>query len=53
VEGVIPGSDPFEDWLPFWIVDSGTERKLRITIVNHDLSQAGTFAITVKAEQFG
>ena len=52
VEGVIPGSDPFEDWLPFWVYDSGTERKLRIRIVNHDLSQAGTFAITVKAEQF-
>jgi len=53
VEGVIPGSDPFEDWLPFWVYDSGTERKLRIRVVNHDLSQAGTFAITVKAEQFG
>lgn len=52
VAGVIPGSDPFEDWLPFWVYDSGTERKLRIRIVNHDLSQAGTFAITVKAEQF-
>jgi len=52
VEGVIPGSDPFEDWLPFWVHDSGTERKLRIRIVNHDLSQAGTFAVTIKAEQF-
>jgi hypothetical protein len=52
VEGVIPGSDPFEDWLPFWVYDSGTERKLRVRVVNHDLSQAGTFAITVKAEQF-
>ena len=52
VEGVIPGSDPFEDWLPFWVHDSGTERKLRVRIINHDLSQAGTFAITVKAEQF-
>jgi hypothetical protein len=52
VEGVIPGSDPFEDWLPFWVYDSGTERKLRLRIVNHDLSQAGTFAITFKAEQF-
>jgi hypothetical protein len=52
VEGVIPGSDPFEDWLPFWVYDSGTERKLRLRIINHDLSQAGTFAITLKAEQF-
>jgi hypothetical protein len=23
-----------------------------VRVVNHDLSQAGTFAITVKAEQF-
>ena len=52
VEGVIPGSDPFEDWLPFWVHDSGTERKLRIRIVNRDLTQAGTYSITIKAEQF-
>jgi hypothetical protein len=52
VEGVIPGSDPFEDWLPFWVYDSGTERKLRLRIINHDSSQAGTFTISVMAEQF-
>uniref|UniRef100_A0A7C3V6R5 Uncharacterized protein n=1 Tax=Desulfobacca acetoxidans TaxID=60893 RepID=A0A7C3V6R5_9BACT len=52
VEGVIPGSDPFEDWLPFWVHDAEVERKIRARIVNHDLSQAGTFAITIKAEQF-
>ena len=52
VEGVIPGSDPFEDWLPFWVYDAGMERKLRVRIINHDLSQAGTFTISVQAEQF-
>ena len=51
-EGIIPGSIPFEDWLPFWVHDSGGERKLRLRIVNHDLSQAGTYAITFKSEQF-
>jgi hypothetical protein len=52
VEGVIPGSGPFEDWLPFWVHDAGAERKLRVRIVNHDASQAGTYSLTVKAEQF-
>ena len=51
-EGVIPGSTPFEDWLPFWVYDLGAERKLRVRIINHDVSQAGTYAITIKAEQF-
>ena len=51
-EGIIPGSIPFEDWLPFWVYDSGAERKLRVRIINHDVSQAGTYAITIKAEQF-
>jgi hypothetical protein len=51
-EGIIPGSIPFEDWLPFWVYDTGTERKLRMRVINHDVSQAGTYSITIKAEQF-
>ncbi len=51
VEGVISG-EPFEDWLPFWVYDAGIERKLRVRLVNHDATQAGTFSITITAEQF-
>jgi hypothetical protein len=51
-EGIVPASDPFEDWLPFWVYDAGGDRKLRVRIINKDAGQAGTYALTVKAEQF-
>ncbi|MBW1954010.1 MAG: hypothetical protein JRI66_13190 [Deltaproteobacteria bacterium] len=51
-EGIIPADGAFEDWLPFWVYDSGQERKIRARIVNHDPGQAGTYSLTLKAEQF-
>ncbi|MBW1953575.1 MAG: hypothetical protein JRI66_10910 [Deltaproteobacteria bacterium] len=51
-EGLIPADGAFEDWLPFWVYDSGQERKIRVRIVNHDPGQAGTYFLTLKAEQF-
>jgi len=50
VENIGPGT-PFEDWLPFWVYDAGRERKLRLRLVNHDASHAGTFSVTITAEQ--
>ncbi|RJR37192.1 MAG: hypothetical protein C4567_13135 [Deltaproteobacteria bacterium] len=51
VENIGPGT-PFEDWLPFWAYDAGREKKLRLRLINHDASHAGTFSLTVTAEQF-
>ncbi|MBM4286886.1 MAG: hypothetical protein FJ135_01840 [Deltaproteobacteria bacterium] len=51
-EGIVPGEDPFEDWLPFWVHDAGAQRQLRVRIINHDASHAGVFSLTIEAEQF-
>ncbi len=51
VENIVPGT-PFEDYLPFWVYDAASGRRLRVRIVNHDLAQTGTYGLTIKAEQF-
>lgn len=49
------GMDPtvdYEDWLPWWHSDDDLTRELHIRITNRDLTQQGTFAITVRCEMF-
>jgi hypothetical protein len=50
-EGIIP-TTPYEDWLPFWLKDADGTRELHLKIDNNDLSQQGTYKITLKTEMF-
>ncbi|RJR45461.1 MAG: hypothetical protein C4567_03135 [Deltaproteobacteria bacterium] len=50
-EGIDPAAD-FEDWLPFWLQDKDFSRELHARIINHDGVNAGTYEMTLAAEQF-
>jgi hypothetical protein len=51
-EDIDPSAD-FEDWLPWWYKDKDGTSELHVKITNNDGSHAGTFSITLEAEQFG
>ena len=38
--------------MPFWVQDDDNTRELHLKIVNHDASNQGVFAVTLKVEQF-
>jgi hypothetical protein len=42
----------YQDWMPFWVQDDDNTRELHLKIVNHDASNQGVFAVTLKVEQF-
>jgi hypothetical protein len=42
----------YQDWMPFWVQDYDNTRELHLKIVNHDASNQGVFAVTLKVEQF-
>jgi hypothetical protein len=46
-----PAAD-FVDWLPFWMQDKDGSQELHVRIVNLDLTQAGTFTVTIDVERF-
>ncbi len=48
----ISPTTPFIDRLPFWLRDDDGTRELHLEITNRDTSQAGTYSVTIKAEQF-
>ena len=50
-QGIAPAL-AFVDRLPFGVEDADGTRELHLRIINNDGSNAGTFAITIKAEQF-
>ena len=50
-QGLAPGVF-FIDRLPFGVEDADGSRELHLRLINNDGSNAGTFSITIKAEQF-
>jgi hypothetical protein len=50
-QGINP-SAVFTDLLPFWYKDKDSTSEMHIKIINNDLSFAGTFSVTIEAEQF-
>lgn len=49
--GISPAT-AYEDWLPFWVEDRDEASELHVEIANADLSEAGTFTVTLRCEQF-
>jgi hypothetical protein len=49
--GILPNPD-FEDWLPWFSRDADSTSEFHVRITNNDLSNTGTYEITIRAEQF-
>lgn len=48
----IHSDSAYEDWLPWWHSDGDGSKEIHIRIINKDLTQAGTFDITIRCEMF-
>ena len=49
--GIDPSAD-YEDWLPWFSRDADETSELHVRITNNDTLNAGTYEITIRAEQF-
>jgi len=49
--GIDPATD-FEDWLPWFSRDADETNELHVRITNNDGANAGTYEMTIRAEQF-